>query len=175
MPCARSFSPKCYICIQRHISCKWYNFSFFSKQRNTHFFYMFIYKRSLFSLYIYIFIYIISYINQLIFSTLFQGRHRTHTGYRGMPHLHCFLHSTVGWLAGVMSSRQCCSWWVYEHTHTTPTFFPSLFCCFCFYPRQPHIILIPWHQPMRLVASHCLDDIRVGAGSNGWPNKLQME
>lgn len=42
MPCARSFSPKSYICIQRHISCKWYNFSFFSKQRNTHFFYMFI-------------------------------------------------------------------------------------------------------------------------------------
>lgn len=34
----------------------------------------------------------------------------THTGYRDMPHLHCFLHSTVGWLAGVMSSRQCCSW-----------------------------------------------------------------
>ncbi|KAM7366369.1 hypothetical protein PAMP_015815 [Pampus punctatissimus] len=28
------------------------------------------------------------------------GRHRTHTGYRGMPHLHCFcILQLVGWQA----------------------------------------------------------------------------
>lgn len=36
----------------------------------------------------------------------FQGRHRTHTGYRCMQHLHCCLHSAAGELAGITSSRQ---------------------------------------------------------------------
>lgn len=64
------------------------------------------------------------------FCTLFQGRHRTHTGYRGMPHLHCFLHSTVGWLAGKMSSRQCCRRWVDHVLHTqTHTHRSSITLC----------------------------------------------
>lgn len=56
-------------------------------------------------LYIYIYTYVelqkkliffLSVCTCVFFYTFFQGRHRTHIRYRGMPYLHCFLHSTVG-------------------------------------------------------------------------------
>lgn len=52
---------------------------------------------------------------RFFFSTLFQGRHRTHTGYRGMPHLHCFCILQLVGGTGVMSSRQRCSWCTDAH------------------------------------------------------------
>lgn len=55
-------------------------------------------KRIIFFIFIYI-VYIIS-----IF-TLFKGRHRTHWVQRHAT-LALLLHSTVGWLAGIVSSRQ---------------------------------------------------------------------
>lgn len=146
-------------------------FFFFSKQRNTHFFYMLIYKRSLFSLYIYIYIYYIIY-KSVNFFLRFSRAGTVHTPGTEACHTciaFCIL-QLVGWQAWCHPGSAAVG--EFTNTHTPPL---TLFFASASTPRQPHIILIPWHQPIQLVASHCLDDIRVGAGSKGWPSKLQME
>ena len=143
MPCARSFSPKCYICIQRHISCKWYNFPFFPN-KETHISFICSSIKEAYFLYIYIFIYIISYINQLIFFYAFPGQ---------APYTHrvqrhatlALLFAFYSWLAGRRDVIQAVLQ-VGEFTNThTPTIFPSLFCFFCIYTQTTtHHSLSGW-------------------------------
>lgn len=84
--CARCFLPKSYFGIQKHISCKQYNVLL---QTKTHFC-----QKEQYLLYIHK-VYIV-YIN--IFFFFRAGT--VHTGYRGMPHLHCFcILQLVGWQA----------------------------------------------------------------------------
>ena len=114
-------------------------FSFFSKQRNTHFFYMFIYKRSLFSLYIYIYIYYIIY----FFYAFPRQAPYTHRVQRHATL--ALLFAFYSWLAGRRDVIQAVLQ-VGEFTNThTPTIFPSLFCFFCIYTQTTtHHSLSGW-------------------------------
>lgn len=100
-------------------------FFFFSEERNTYLFSICLYqRRSLFSFFLYIYV---VYIYQFTFFYTFLGQAPyTHRVQRHAT-LALLLHSTVGWLAGIMSSRQCCIWWVSAptlNTHTHRHFLP---------------------------------------------------
>lgn len=136
-------------------------FFFFSEERNTYLFSICLYqRRSLFSFFIHIYIYVV-YIYQFTFFYTFLGQAPyTHRVQRHAT-LALLLHSTVGWLAGIMSSRQCCIWWVSAptlNTHTHTGIFSLTLWVFCVTPIQPYIMcnLAPaspgsatlprWHQ-----------------------------
>lgn len=138
-------------------------FLFFSEERNTYLFSICLYqRRSLFSFFLYIYIYICSvYIYQFTFFYTFLGQAPyTHRVQRHAT-LALLLHSTVGWLAGIMSSRQCCIRWVSAptlNTHTHTGIFSLTLRVLCVTPIQSYIMcnLAPaspgsatlprWHQ-----------------------------
>lgn len=135
-------------------------FFFFSKQRNTHFFYMLIYKRSLFSLYIYIYIYYIIY-KSVNFFLRFSRAGTVHTPGTEACHTciaFCIL-QLVGWQAWCHPGSAAVGEFTNTHTHP-PHFSPHSFFCFRIYtqttthhpytlaPAYPAggVTLSRWHQ-----------------------------
>lgn len=96
MPCARSFSPKSYFCIQRHISCKWYNF-FFQTKKHTFLLYVHLKKEAYF-LFTYIFIYIVYKLVVFFFYTFPGQAPYTHRVQRHATL--ALLFAFYSWLAG---------------------------------------------------------------------------
>lgn len=120
-------------------------FFFSNRQRKTRFF-ICSFKKEAYFLFIYMYIYIL-FINVSLHSSR-AGTVHTHQVQRHAT-LALLLHSTVGWLAGVMSSRRCCSRWVYLNTHTH-THLISLHPTHTVQALQPGTSLIGtlpgWHQ-----------------------------
>lgn len=99
MPCARSFSPKSYICIQRHIfmqMVQFFFFFFFQTKKHAFLLYVHLKKKLIFFLYIYLYI---VYVYQLNFFLHFSRAGTVHTPGTEACHT-CIAFAFYSWLAG---------------------------------------------------------------------------